>query len=31
VTFGLDVVSGIVPAFEFGMNWSRLSEVTGLI
>jgi cytochrome bd ubiquinol oxidase subunit I len=26
VTFGLGVVSGIVPAFEFGMNWSRLSE-----
>jgi cytochrome d ubiquinol oxidase subunit I len=29
VTFGLGVVSGIVLAFEFGMNWSRLSEVTG--
>jgi cytochrome bd ubiquinol oxidase subunit I len=24
VTFGLGVVSGIVLAFEFGMNWSRL-------
>jgi cytochrome d ubiquinol oxidase subunit I len=31
VTFGLGVVSGIVLAFEFGMNWSRLSEVTGPI
>jgi cytochrome d ubiquinol oxidase subunit I len=31
VTFGLGVVSGIVLAFEFGMNWSRLSEVTGSI
>jgi cytochrome bd ubiquinol oxidase subunit I len=27
VTFGLGVVSGIVLAFEFGMNWSRLSQV----
>jgi cytochrome d ubiquinol oxidase subunit I len=31
VTFGMGVVSGIVLAFEFGMNWSRLSEVTGPI
>jgi cytochrome d ubiquinol oxidase subunit I len=31
ITFGLGVVSGIVLAFEFGMNWSRLSEVTGPI
>jgi cytochrome bd ubiquinol oxidase subunit I len=31
VTFGLGVVSGIVLAFEFGMNWSRLSEMTGPI
>jgi cytochrome bd ubiquinol oxidase subunit I len=31
VTFGLGVVSGIVLAFEFGMNWSRLSELTGPI
>src|ERR1700761_5224672 len=31
ITFGLGVVSGIVLAFEFGMNWSRLSEATGPI
>ena len=31
VTFSLGVVSGIVVAFEFAMNWSRLSEVTGPI
>ena len=31
VTFGLGVVSGIVMAFEFGTNWSRLSEATGPI
>jgi hypothetical protein len=31
VTFGMGVVPGIVLAFEFGMNWSRLSEVTGPI
>src|ERR1700746_183803 len=31
VTFGLGVVSGILLAFEFGMNWSRLSQVTGPI
>jgi cytochrome bd ubiquinol oxidase subunit I len=31
VTFGLSVVSGIVLAFEFGMNWCGLSEVTGRI
>jgi cytochrome d ubiquinol oxidase subunit I len=29
VAFGLGVVSGIVMAFEFGTNWSRLSESTG--
>ena len=29
VAFGLGVVSGIVMAFEFGTNWSRLSEATG--
>ena len=29
VTFGLGVVSGIVMAFEFGTNWSRLSAATG--
>lgn len=31
VAFGLGVVSGIVMAFEFGTNWSRLSETTGPI
>ena len=31
VTFGLGVVSGVVLASEFGMNWSRLSEATGAI
>ena len=31
VTFGLGVVSGIVMAFEFGTNWSRLSEASGPI
>ena len=31
VAFGLGVVSGIVLAFEFGTNWSRLSEATGPI
>jgi cytochrome bd ubiquinol oxidase subunit I len=31
ITFGLGVFFGIVLAFEFGMNWSRLSEVTGPI
>jgi cytochrome d ubiquinol oxidase subunit I len=31
VTFGLGVVSGIVMGFEFGTNWSRLSEATGPI
>jgi len=31
VTFGMGVVSGIVLAFEFGMNWSRLSEAAGPI
>src|ERR1700722_12763278 len=31
IAFGLGVVSGIVMAFEFGTNWSRLSEATGPI
>jgi cytochrome d ubiquinol oxidase subunit I len=31
VTFGLGVVSGIVLGFEFGTNWSRMSEATGPI
>ncbi|CCE10550.1 conserved membrane hypothetical protein [Bradyrhizobium sp. STM 3843] len=31
ITFGLGVVSGVVMAFEFGTNWSRLSEATGPI
>lgn len=31
LAFGLGVVSGIVMAFEFGTNWSRLSEATGPI
>lgn len=31
IAFGLGVVSGIVMAFEFGTNWSRLSEVSGPI
>src|SRR6202020_2428858 len=31
VAFGLGVVSGIVMGFEFGTNWSRLSEATGPI
>lgn len=31
IAFGMGVVSGIVMAFEFGTNWSRLSEVTGPI
>src|ERR1700733_5859338 len=31
VAFGLGVVSGVVLAFEMGMNWSRLSEATGPI
>jgi cytochrome bd ubiquinol oxidase subunit I len=29
VAFGLGVVSGIVMAFEFGMNWSVLSKMSG--
>ena len=29
VAFGMGVVSGIVMAFEFGTNWSRLAESTG--
>ena len=31
VAFGLGVVSGVVMGFEFGTNWSRLSETTGPI
>jgi cytochrome d ubiquinol oxidase subunit I len=31
VSFGMGVVSGIVMAFEFGTNWSVLSERTGSI
>src|SRR3984957_7427379 len=31
VTFGLGGGSGIGLAFEFGRNWSRLSEATGPI
>jgi cytochrome bd ubiquinol oxidase subunit I len=31
ITFGLGVVSGVVMAFEFGTNWSRLSEAAGPI
>ena len=31
VAFGLGVVSGVVMAFEFGTNWSRLSAATGPI
>ena len=31
VAFGLGVVSGIVMAFQFGTNWSRLSGATGPI
>jgi cytochrome bd-type quinol oxidase subunit 1 len=31
IAFGLGVVSGIVMAFEFGTNWSRLSAATGPI
>jgi cytochrome d ubiquinol oxidase subunit I len=31
VAFGLGAVSGVVLAFELGMNWSRLSEAIGPI
>ena len=31
VAFGLGVVSGVVLAFEMGLNWSRLSDATGPI
>ena len=31
VSFGMGVVSGIVMAFQFGTNWSVLSEKTGAI
>ncbi|GAA0587308.1 cytochrome ubiquinol oxidase subunit I [Caenispirillum bisanense] len=29
VSFGMGVVSGIVMSYQFGMNWSRFSDVTG--
>ena len=31
VAFGIGVVSGVVLGFQFGTNWSRLSEATGPI
>src|SRR5215470_11404498 len=31
LSFGMGVVSGIVMAFQFGTNWSVLSERTGAI
>jgi cytochrome d ubiquinol oxidase subunit I len=31
VSFGLGVVSGVVMSFQFGTNWSRLSEAAGNI
>jgi cytochrome d ubiquinol oxidase subunit I len=31
LSFGMGVVSGIVMAFQFGTNWSQLSERTGAI
>jgi cytochrome bd ubiquinol oxidase subunit I len=31
IAFGMGVVSGIVMEFEFGANWSRLSEASGPI
>jgi cytochrome d ubiquinol oxidase subunit I len=31
VSFGLGVVSGIVMSFQFGTNWSQLSELAGNI
>lgn len=31
IAFGLGVISGVVMAFEFGANWSRLSAATGPI
>jgi len=31
IAFGMGVVSGIVMAFQFGTNWSRLSAATGAI
>ena len=31
IAFGMGVVSGIVMAFQFGTNWSRLSAATGPI
>ena len=30
LSFGMGVVTGIVMAFQFGTNWSVLSEKTGL-
>ena len=29
VSFGMGVVSGVVMSFQFGTNWSRLSDVAG--
>ena len=31
VAFGMGVVTGVVMPFQFGTNWSRLSDVTGNI
>jgi hypothetical protein len=31
IAFGFGVVSGIVMAFQFGMNWSELSRISGPI
>ncbi len=31
VSFGMGVVSGVVMSYEFGTNWSRLSDIAGNI
>ena len=31
ISFGMGVVSGIVMSFQFGTNWSRLSERAGAV
>src|SRR3712207_1692550 len=31
VSFGMGVVSGIVMSYQFGTNWSRLSDLAGNI
>src|SRR5215218_6271700 len=31
VAFGMGVVSGIVMSYQFGTNWSRLSDISGNI